>query len=570
MQTVFKTNADKQFFALLETGRLDLLRVFFSYWEDEEEMIDKVLLFSHYFLGHYFRQASPEFHRYLIKVFFSKKNEYTAAPRGFSKTTVLQACCIFSVCNRLDKFIAIVEKTFTEAAEVIKGISDEFVDNELLQDVYGDMMKDTSAISLGTKYSKGAKASEAKGDVFINKVRIRGKGFNSSIRGLKTRAWRPTRIILDDVEEDEHISNPEQRQKYENNYNKGIQPAIDIDGSIKVYGTILHQDSLLNNLISNHGGKIFRAHDGFDPATAPQDTFLWWERWDRERLIAKRNDMKSAGQSTSAYAQEYLNDPISEDERTFKFEWLWEMIPKPDNPLLTYRVPTQRVTMEEFEKIRRKTTLNFYAMVDCADATTAGADWTGVVVVAVAPNGARFRVDVRREKRDIKGLIDLLFEIWEKWSPYGLIKIGVEKKAFDDQVLPLFDDEKRRRTIYPILEELKPMGRNKENRIKGALQGFYEMGKIITVGHIDKDGYFHSVGDSDILLEELYDHPSAKHDDLSDAEAYGKDIIVTPLADEEKYRPHHTPQNDPFKADEQVSFYSNNNTIGNYNDPNPY
>ena len=70
------------------------------------------------------------------------------------------------------------------------------------------------------------------------------------------------------------------------------------------------------------------------------------------------------------------------------------------------------------------------------------------------------------EKRDIKGLIDLLFEIWVKWSPYGLIKIGVEKKAFDDQIIPLFEDEKRRRGVYPILEELKPMGRNKENRIK--------------------------------------------------------------------------------------------------------
>ena len=260
------------------------------------------------------------------------------------------------------------------------------------------MMKE-KLYSLATKYSKTVKNKEASGDVFINKVRLRGKGFNSSVRGLKTRAWRPTRIILDDVEEDEHISNPEQRQKYENNYNKGIQPAVDVDGSIKVYGTILHQDSLLNNLIANHGGKIFRAHEGSDPATAPRDTFLWWERWNRERLIAKRNDMKSAGQSTSAYAQEYLNDPISDDERTFKFEWLWEMIPKPDNPLQSYRVPTQRITMEEFEKIRRKTTINVYAMVDCADATTAGADWTGCVVVAVTPNGARFRLDVRREAR---------------------------------------------------------------------------------------------------------------------------------------------------------------------------
>ena len=564
---------DKQLFAILEAGQFELLAPFFSYWSNRDEMIDKVLLFGHYFLEHYFRDTSPEFHREIIRDFFSSKNEYNAAPRGFSKTTVLQACCIFSIVNQMDRFIVIVEKTFTEAAEVIKGVHDEFIDNEKMRIAYGNLMGKGNRATI--TLIRDTKNPEAKGDVYINSVRLRGKGFNSSVRGLKTRNWRPTRIILDDVEEDEHINNPEQRQKYERNYNKGIQPAIDIDGCIKVFGTILHQDSLLNNLISNHKGTIYRAHSGSDPATAPADSFLWPERWSRERLIQKRNDMMTAGQSSSAYAQEYLNDPISDDERSFKFEWLWEMIDKPDGTG-QYRVPKHRITMSEFEKIRRKTTLNGYAMIDVADSVSHSADWTGAVVIFVAPNGARFRVDVRREKRNIKGVIDLIFEIWEQWAPYGLIKIGVEKKAFDDQILPLYEDEKRRRTAYPIIEELKPMGRSKESRIKGALQGFYETGKVISIGKNDERGFYKSVGDTDTLLEELYDFPSAKHDDLSDAEGYGGDIAVTPLADEEKHSQTRTPQDDAFSAEAinkrqyPEDILTNQNTVGAYDDADPY
>ena len=115
------------------------------------------------------------------------------------------------------------------------------------------------------------------------------KGFNASIRGLKSREWRPSRIILDDVEDDEHIDNPDQRKKYIDNYNKGVQPAVDIDGVIKMTGTILHQDSLLKNLVESHNGEIFRAYDPADP----KNTLLWPERWTYELLEEKRISMAS-------------------------------------------------------------------------------------------------------------------------------------------------------------------------------------------------------------------------------------------------------------------------------------
>lgn len=554
---------ERKLFAILKADKWDLIQPFFGTWQDDDELIDKVLLWGHFFLDHYFRDASPEFHRDIIRAYFSPRNEYKAAPRGFSKTTILQTCTDFSIQAKYDKFIVVIEKTFTEAAEVIKGIHDEFVDNEKIHAAYGDLLHQSQAPTVMGKQL--VKNPEARGDVFINGVRLRGKGFNTTIRGLKTRQWRPTRIICDDVEEDDHISNPEQRAKYMRNYNKGIQPAVDVDGSIKVFGTILHYDSLLQNLIDMHGGTVYRAYEPNDPA----NTLLWPARWPLDRLEAKKQDM-----GTSAFSQEYLNDPVSEEERSFKFHWLWEMIPVPGdeksrNPR-TYRVPVKRLTMAEFEKLRRTTTLNGYAMIDTADSTKENADWTAAIVKFVDPHNNHYRVDVRRERRNIKGVIDLIFDIWSKWAPYGLIKIGIEKKGFEDQILPLFDEEKRRRQVYPVIEELKPMGRNKEGRIKGALEGLYEMGKVFSVGRIGEDGKFKPVGETDELLGELYDFPAAKHDDLSDAEAYGADIIVVPLADEEKQQKHHDPVDDAYTDDQYANMGAINNFVGGHDDADPF
>jgi len=339
-----------------QNGDYTPIPVFFNHWESPEELVDKVLIWGHFFLSHYLKDKSPEFHRDLIAMIFDRENnDYTAAPRGFSKTTVIQLCICYIACNAVKyrKFIALIEKTATEAAEVIKGVHDEFIDNDKILSCYGDLvgvgdLRDKETIK------KTPKEREARGDIFINGVRIRGKGFNTTIRGLKSRQYRPDLIILDDVEEDDHINNPEQRLKYEANYNKGIQPAVDPHGSIKVFGTILHQDSLLNNLILNHNGKIYRAYD----KNNPENTLLWPERWTLEKLEKKKKDMMSSGQSSSAFAQEYLNDPISDEERKFKYHFLWEMISKPDNPKEKYQVPAQRITIEEFNKLRQKSTLN--------------------------------------------------------------------------------------------------------------------------------------------------------------------------------------------------------------------
>jgi hypothetical protein len=118
----------------------------------------------------------------------------------------------------------------------------------------------------------------------------------------------------------------------------------------------------------------------------------------------------------------------------------------------------------------------------------------------------------------------LIFELWKEWRPYGLNEIGVEKKAYEDEIKPLLDLEKQRRQVFPIVTELKPLQTSKRNRIKGNLEGLYETGKIWTI--VDEMG--NPIEDTEKLYNELYNFPNAKNDDLSDAEAYITDMVQIP------------------------------------------
>ena len=80
-----------------------------------------------------------------------------------------------------------------------------------------------------------------------------------------------------------------------------------------------------------------------------------------------------------------------------------------------------------------------------------------------------------------------------------------------------------------MVEELKHHGKNKYERIRGALQGRFQFGKIFFRKN--------SVDDQDKLKLELYDFPKSKHDDLSDALAYIEQVAIRPFGQvRERYR----------------------------------
>lgn len=468
------------------------MKTWFTYWDNDEEKVYKCLLWGRFFLDSYFRDTSPDFHLDLINRFFSKKNEYIACPRGFAKTTITQLCIAFSVANRMDEFIVLIEKSFTEASEVLFAVRDEFANNNAIKVVYGNMIKSDKS------GKESDKAKDTQGDVLINGVRLRAKGFNSPIRGLKSKEWRPTRIVLDDIESDDHIHNLEQRQKYLDNFLKGVLPALEIGRNIKMFGTILHNDSLLMNQINEHKGIIYKAYDKEDP----ENTLLWSERWSFKRLEQKKAEMMTEGLGTSRFYQEYLNEPLDDEARRFHWAWLQK----------TYKI----------EDLKFKT-LNRYVTIDPAESKKDGADYTGVSIVDWDSDNNWYLHFVKRYRVNSAELIDLIFTLWQEFKP---LKIGIEKKAFEDQIKPFLDIKKAELGIFPIVEELLPRGQRKEDRIVGSLQGRFESGKIhFLEGSNDDQG---------ILRSELYDFPRAKNDDLADCTAYLQDLGNRPYSPDKK------------------------------------
>ena len=464
-----------EFIEILKGGSdPDEIREFFRPKDNLDELVVKCIMWGHHFLPKYFSKPTPEFHYDLVKTFFRKGNDYTACPRGFAKTTIVQLCTLYACYNGLDEFIVLIEKNFTEATAVLEVIRDEPRINDELVRVYGDLTK------INIKGIEQDNIRDTAGDFFLNGVRIRAKGFDSPIRGLKSKYSRPTRIILDDIESDEHIDNPEQRKKYLDNYIKGIIPAVDNEvGSVKMFGTILHDDSLLNTLIKNHNGKIYAAWDN-------NRNLLWPSNWTVEKLEQKREEMRVLEKGDTAFYQEYFNQPISEENQIFRRE------------MFRYFNALQLADV-------KKQPHRIYTLVDPAISKKTTADFTAVISVLMDYMNRVFILEITRARLDPIETIKVIFAHYERWQP---VYVGIETTSYQKALKYFIEEEKRRyqSTVQSMqVMEIRPTV-DKITKIK-KLQPKYAIANI-----------YHNSDDKNtpLLEEELLRFPVAAHDDMID------------------------------------------------------
>lgn len=453
--------------------------------KEPTELVVKCVMWGHYFWPKYFSKPTPKFHYKLVEIFFRAGNDYTACPRGFGKTTINQLCISYSCVNGLDEFICLIEKTYTEASEVLEAVREEFKLNDEVLRVYGDLTK------VNPKGKDQDNIRDSAGDFFVNGVRLRAKGYDTPIRGLKSRHSRPTRVILDDVESDEHIENVEQRQKYLNNYIRGIIPAVDNEtGCIKMVGTILHDDSLLHTLVVNHDGRIYRAWYG------EERKLLWPSNWTVEKLEQKREEMRVSEKGDAGFYQEYFNEPISEEDQIFRRE------------MFRY---FNAIQLEEIKKKPHRV----YTLVDPAISKKQTADFTAVISVLVDYMNKIYILEITRGRFDPIETIKLIFSHYENHKPTF---VGIETTAYQKALKYFIEEEKRRQssTVQTMqIVEIKPII-DKVTKIK-KLQPKYAIANV-----------FHNSDDKNtpILEQELLRFPKAAHDDCADCLSNVIEIMV--------------------------------------------
>jgi len=173
------------------------------------------------------------------------RRDVIAAPRGNAKTTFK---VLFKVLHAIvydyERFILIIGHSASEAEAKVRDILDELSQNPRLHRVFGQLAP-----------LKGQGKANSKAFITQNGIKVMAKSRGQEVRGLKHGAYRPSFIILDDVEAPDRVLNEEQRYKTQQWFQKDILKLGAPGGgtNITMIGTCLHPESLLTELLQSPG-----------------------------------------------------------------------------------------------------------------------------------------------------------------------------------------------------------------------------------------------------------------------------------------------------------------------------
>ena len=362
-----------------------------------EEIINKTPLsfkdFCIKFLPHYFSQDNCELHEEIIRLAEDDSFESVLiiAPRGFAKSTYCSvALPLWRVCEGLSKFVLLVSDSSTQAEAYLRDIITELEENEDLRRHYGENI-------LPKLDKKKAVVKWCDRDIITrSNCRIAARGTGQKLRGIRTRQYRPDFLVVDDMENDEHVQTPEQRKKTEKWYTSALLNCLEPDkGREFIIGTIIHYDSLLKKLMKNDSYTT-----RFYKAIKDDGTALWSSRWSLEKLAKKRKKI-----GIHAFTKEFLNDPLDPETKPFRKEWL------------------KYYTHAEIKNKK----LTIYQAIDPAISKKTKADYFVLITIGVDEDLNIYILEIFRKKIGFPEQVRVVREQYKKWNPQ---RVAVEENGY--------------------------------------------------------------------------------------------------------------------------------------------
>ena len=474
---------------------------------------DNIWLFSLYYFGRYHFFPMPQFHIEMYEdLKFDKYNILLwEMYRESAKTTLAKIKVIHSICYGDKHFIPWVSFDEKKAEANLLDVARELQLNDRINEDFGQLFFDDTLTA-----DKSSKKKSMNEFITSNNIKVKAYSVGMSIRGEVFGPYRPDLYVLDDIETLKTIisdSRTGQVIAFIDELLSGIAGDADIiilANKISNDGSIVYLEEKLTKIKT---AKIMNV-----PVMTEDNKIIWPERYTltdaeaekinrgiedkKKRVISLESKRRLLGETV--YNREMLNRPLTEDEREFRWIWL------------------QRNYKEEDLKNKL---VNTYVMIDIANTKDrknakkkGDPDYTGITVLSVDAFNNWYVRYAKRERLNAPEKIDKIFWLWDTFKPS---RIGVEKVAFHDEIEPYIRIKSEETGIYPVVVELEHHGMNKEERIRGALQGRAQAGKL------NFKEEFHD--DTDKLKQELYDFPKARHDDLSDSLAYGEQLAVAPI-----------------------------------------
>lgn len=416
-------------------------------------------------------QPTPDFHKELWELCcLDEPFVGAAAPRGHAKSTaVTHSFTLALVAFRIRRFGLIISDTELQASLFLADIKNEIKENTYLHDMFGIspiLIKDTETDMIG-QFTDGTQ------------FRIMAKGSGQKVRGTKWRNKRPDFVICDDLENEEIVFNKDSRKKFQNWFDGSVIPMLSDDGIIRIVGTILHMDSLLENILNDPEWvtKRYRAHN------ADFSSILWPEKFPKEKLQKIRRIYVNKG-NPEGYAQEYLNHPIDPATAMFRKD---DIVP----------------IWEDWDEKAPLPELNYYAGMDFAIGESEKADFTVIAVAGVDSAGVLYLVDMRRGRWDSLEIVEEMFAVQQRYNPdIFTVEVGQIEKTLG----PFLMQEELKRGIFLPLDKKNP----DKDKVKRARS----INARMRAGGIKIDT---TAGWYPEFEEELLTFPRSKHDDQVDA-----------------------------------------------------
>lgn len=173
---------------------------------------------------------------------------------------------------------------------------------------------------------------------------------------------------------------------------------------------------------------------------------------------------------------------------------------------------------------KRPTVGDYYIAVDLAGFTASGGLKKGQlkikdehsIAIAKCSEHGWFVEEILTGQWDVR---ETALQIVKAYRDFRPIKLGIEKGALKNACGPYLDDEMKRLNTYFLIHEVTHGGNRKEDRIRWALQGRLEKGRI-TLNEEDSPKR-DAVNWQRRLIEQANDFPSPlSHDDMLDSLAY--------------------------------------------------
>lgn len=333
----------------------------------------------------------------------------------------------------------------------VQAMSQELMENDDLIELFGIKKNEKGVVQF-------LKTTET--DIIVecndgHTFRIMGKGAEQKLRGMLWNGFRPDLVIIDDLENDELVMNKERRDKLKRWFRGALVPMLARKGKIRYWGTILHMDSLLENLMPQaydkftreEGLKVFsinprrtmwksikyRAH------TPNFSEVLWPARYNKTFFKARMEEFAAAGMA-DLYSQEYLNNPIDESIAFFKRS---DFLP-----------------IREEDRAKK---FHYYVSVDLAISQESRADYSVFCVCGVDEDRNIILLSVIRERLDAKEIVDLLLALQRTYEPEAF---GIEKMMVSQAIGPFLREEMIRNSTFLNIVEIAHQGKDKVQRAR--------------------------------------------------------------------------------------------------------